>query len=35
MKKVSTEENPADMITKSLPSSKFEYYLELIGMLNT
>ena len=35
VKKVPTEENPADMITKSLPSSKFNYCLELIGVLET
>ena len=35
VKKVPTEENPADKITKPLPSNKFEYYLELIGVLDT
>ena len=35
VKKVSIEENLADMITKSLPSSKFEHCLELIVVLNT
>ena len=35
VEKISTEENPVDMITKSLPSSKFNYCLELIGVLDT
>ena len=35
VKKVSTEENPAYMITKSLPSSKFNYCLEFIGVLES
>ena len=35
VKKASTEENPVDMITKSPPSGKFEYYLELIGVLDS
>lgn len=30
--KVSTEENLADQITKSLPLGKFKYYMELIGV---
>ena len=33
LKKVSTEENPVDMIIKPLPSGKFEYCLELICVL--
>ena len=33
--KVSTEENPADMITKPLPSSKFNYCLDLVGVMDT
>ena len=33
VKKVATEENPTNMITKPLPSSKFEYCLELVGLL--
>ena len=35
VKKVPTEENPADMITKPLPSNKFKYCLELVGVLDT
>ena len=35
VKKVFTKENPAVMITKPLPSNKFEYCLELIGMMDT
>ena len=35
VEKISTEDNPADMIIKSLPSSKFSYCLELIGVLDT
>ena len=33
--KVSTEDNPADMITKPLPSNKFEYCLDMVGVLKT
>ena len=32
VKKVSTEYNPSDMITKVLPSSKFFYCLDLINL---
>ena len=35
VKKVSTEENPIDMITKPLPSSKFNYCLDLVGVMDT
>ena len=35
VKKVPTEENPTDKITKPLPSKKFEYCLELVGVLDT
>ena len=35
VEKISTEDNAADMITKSLPSSKFSYCLELIRVLDT
>ena len=35
VKKVATEANPADMITKPLPSNKFEYCLEMVGLLET
>ena len=35
VKKVATEENPADMITKPLPSDKFELCLDLVGVLDT
>ncbi|KAG8498115.1 hypothetical protein CXB51_006865 [Gossypium anomalum] len=30
--KISTHENPADMMTKSLPITKFEHYLDLVGV---
>ncbi|KAG8497073.1 hypothetical protein CXB51_008352 [Gossypium anomalum] len=30
--KISTHENPADMMTKSLPITKFEYCLDLVGV---
>ncbi|CAM8974914.1 unnamed protein product [Rhodiola kirilowii] len=30
--KIGTKDNPADMLTKSVPSDKFEYCLELIGL---
>ncbi|KAG8499322.1 hypothetical protein CXB51_005880 [Gossypium anomalum] len=30
--KISTHENPADMMTKSLPITKFEHYLNLVGV---
>ena len=33
VKKISTEENPSYMIAKPLPSSKFEYCLELVSVL--
>ena len=33
VKKVATKDNPTDMITKPFPSSKFEYCLELVGLL--
>lgn len=33
--KVATEDNPADMITKPLPSKKFEYCLDMVGVLKT
>lgn len=32
MKKVSTEENAADMLTKALPTAKFKHCLELVGL---
>ena len=31
VEKVSTEENPADMFTKSLSSVKFKHFLDLIN----
>ena len=34
-KNVATKDNPADMITKPLPSNKFEYCLEMVGLLET
>lgn len=33
VKKIPTEENPSDTITKPLPSSKFEYCLELVSVM--
>ena len=33
--KVSIEDNPTDMITKPLPSNKFEYYFEMVSVLKT
>lgn len=32
MKKVSTEENPTDMLTKALPIVKFKHCLELVRL---
>ncbi|KAG8482954.1 hypothetical protein CXB51_021884 [Gossypium anomalum] len=32
LSKISTHENPADMMTKSLPITKFEHCLELVGV---
>lgn len=34
VKKVHTSENPADMLTKSLPVAKFEHCLNLVGVLS-
>ena len=31
--KISTEHNPADMLTKPLPATKFKYCLELVKMV--
>lgn len=30
--KISTEQNPADMLTKAVPSAKFNLYLSLAGI---
>jgi len=30
--KIVTADNPTDMMTKPVPSRKFEYYLELLGV---
>ena len=30
--KIGTTDNPADMMTKPVPSRKFEYYLEFLGV---
>ena len=30
--KIGTVDNPADMMKKHVPSRKFEYYLELLGV---
>lgn len=35
VKKVSTHDNPADMITKAVPTNKFRHCLDLIGVCNT
>ena len=32
VKKISIADNPADMMTKPIPSHKFEHYLELLGV---
>jgi len=32
VKKIGTADNPADMMTKPVPSRKFEYCLELLGV---
>ena len=34
VKKVSTEDNPADMFTKSLPRAKFKHCLDLINFVD-
>ena len=34
IKKIGTADNPADMMTKPIPSRKFEYCLELLGVQN-
>ena len=31
--KIATEENPADMLTKTVPSDKFDHCLELINLV--
>lgn len=35
VKKVSTHDNPADMMTKAVPTNKFRHCLDLIGVCNT
>ena len=32
LKKIDTSENPADMMTKPLPTTKFEYCVDLVGL---
>ena len=32
--KISTHDNPMDMLTKTLPSAKFKFYLNLVGFYN-
>ena len=32
VEKIRTEENPADIITKSVPSAKFNFCLDLLGV---
>ena len=35
VEKVSTHDNPADMLTKTLPLSKFVHCLDLVGLLHS
>ena len=35
VQKVSTHENPADMMTKAVPASKFRHCLDLAGICST
>ena len=35
VQKISTTENPADMLTKSIPSEKFRHCLNLVGLQST
>jgi len=35
VEKIRTSENPADMLTKSLPITKFEHCFDLVGLYNT
>ena len=35
VKKIGTEDNPADMLTKPLPVTKFKYCLDLVGIYST
>ena len=32
MEKISTEDNPADMLTKTLPTAKFKHCLDLVNV---
>jgi hypothetical protein len=32
--KISTHDNPANMMTKSVPVAKFKLYLSLVGLMN-
>jgi len=34
VEKIHTSENPADMLTKPLPVTKFEHCLDLVGLYN-
>jgi len=35
VEKIHTSENPADMLTKPLPITKFEHFLDLVGLYST
>lgn len=35
VEKIHTSENPADMLTKSLPNTKFQHCLDLVGLYST
>ena len=35
MLKIATAENPADMMTKTIPAVKFKHCLDLIGVIGT
>jgi hypothetical protein len=35
VEKIHTSENPADMLTKPLPNTKFQHCLDLVGLYNT
>ena len=34
VRKISAHDNPADMMTKTLPSAKFEHCLDLVGVIS-
>ena len=35
IEKIHTPENPADMLTNPLPNTKFQHYLDWVGLYNT